>query len=73
MTTVDLATAQQRLPELTDAVAHGDEVIITRADGTAFRLVLLPMGIPQFGSATGQVILRDDFDDPLPGFEAYQP
>jgi antitoxin (DNA-binding transcriptional repressor) of toxin-antitoxin stability system len=71
MTTVDIRTAQQQLVELTEAAAHGEDVIITRSDGSAFRLVLLPSGTPKFGSAAGQITIRADFDDPLPEFEAY--
>ena len=39
MTTVDLAVAQQHLHALTDEAAHGHDVIITRADGRAFKVV----------------------------------
>jgi prevent-host-death family protein len=71
MTTVDLRTAQQQLDELTEAAAHGEDVIITRADGRSFRLVPVrfPSGTPIFGNAAGQITIRDDVDDPLPTFE----
>jgi len=71
MTTVDLAVAQQQLQALTDEAAHGHDVIITRADGSAFKLVPVVTGTPRFGSAAGKIIMRDDFDAPLEEFEEY--
>ena len=71
MTPVARRTAQQQLIELTEAAAHGEDVISTQSDGSAFRLVLLPTGTPTCGSAAGQIAIRADGDDPPPEFEAY--
>lgn len=71
MTTVDILTAQRQLELLAEAADAGEEVIITRPDGSAFRLVPLPMAIPKFGSAAGLIHMSDDFDEPLDEFEDY--
>jgi antitoxin (DNA-binding transcriptional repressor) of toxin-antitoxin stability system len=54
------------LPPLIDAVAGGEEVIITRAEGAAFNIVPVPPLIPHptFGSAKGWVKMAEDFDEP---------
>lgn len=68
---VNLKEAETRLAELIEEVASGEEVIITRSDGTSFKIV--PFGEvkahPKFGSAKGLVKMSDDFDKPLADFE----
>ena len=68
-----LDEAQRRLPELIDEAAGGEDVVISRGDGAAFRLVPIatPEPRPTFGSARGLITVHDDFDDPIPGFEPY--
>ncbi|MBN3875085.1 MULTISPECIES: type II toxin-antitoxin system Phd/YefM family antitoxin [unclassified Nostoc] len=70
---VNLKEAETRLAELIEEAAGGEEVIITRNDGTSFRIV--PLGgveaRPKFGSARGLVKMSDDFDEPLADFEEY--
>ena len=39
MHTVGLKEAEGRLAELIDEVANGEEVVITREDGTTFKIV----------------------------------
>lgn len=72
---LDLQDAKTRLPELIEAVAGGEEVIITRSDGALFKIV--PFSAeevrPKFGSAKGLIKLSDDFDAPLADFETYAP
>ncbi len=72
---VDLKKAETQLATLIEAVARGEEVIITRSDGTAFKIV--PMDTdkprPKFGSAKGLVKISADFDAPLDDFEDYAP
>jgi prevent-host-death family protein len=73
MHTVGLKEAAGRLAELIDEVASGEEVVITREDGATFKIVpvaLMPP-FPKFGSAKGQVKMREDFDEPLEDFQAY--
>jgi prevent-host-death family protein len=67
---IDLQDAKTQLPELIEAVASGEEVIITRSDGASFKIV--PFSAvevrPKFGSARGLVKMSDDFDEPLADF-----
>ena len=75
MRTVGLKEAEGRLAELIDEVANGEEVVITREDGTTFKIVpVAPMApYPKFGSAKGFVKMAEDFDEPLEDFQAYAP
>ena len=75
MRTVGLKEAAGRLAELIDEVASGEEVVITRDDGAIFKIVpvALTHPVPKFGSAKGQVHMREDFDEPLEDFQAYAP
>jgi prevent-host-death family protein len=75
MRTVELKEAQGRLAELIDEVASGEEVVITREDGAAFKIVpVAPLPPhPTFGSAKGLVHMAEDFDEPLEDFQAYAP
>lgn len=72
---INLKEAETQLEKLIEEAAGGEEVIITRSDGAAFRIV--PIGdraaVPKFGSAKGLVKMSDDFDEPLEGFEEYMP
>jgi antitoxin (DNA-binding transcriptional repressor) of toxin-antitoxin stability system len=72
---VNLKEAETQLAELIEAAAGGEEVIITRIDGTSFKIVPIAAraAIPQFGSAKGLVKMSDDFDEPLEDFEEYAP
>lgn len=73
MRPIQLQEAQNRLPELINAVAHGEEVVIERGDGMTFKIVpVVPVKpYPRFGSAKGLVEIADDFDDPLEDFKDY--
>ncbi len=70
-----LKEAVSRLAELVAEAANGQEVVITRDDGAAFKLVPFePESLrPRFGSARGLIEIADDFDDPLEAFKAYGP
>ena len=73
MTPISVEEAQDRLPELMDEAAGGEEVVISRADGSAFRLVPVEMAPrPRFGSARGLFTMADDFDAPLEDFREYE-
>lgn len=68
-----VADAQARLPELMERAAAGDEVLITREDGTGVRLVPVDDSVrPRFGSARGRFSMSDDFDAPLEEFRRYE-
>jgi len=72
---VNLKEAETQLAELIEKAASGEEVVITRSDGTSFKI--MPIGtvgaIPKFGSAKGLVKMSEDFDEPLEDFEEYAP
>ena len=70
---IKLQEIGSRLAELLDEVASGEEVIITRTDGGAFKIISIDpvMSVPKSGSAKGLVKMTDDFDDPIEGFEEY--
>lgn len=72
---INLQEAETRLAQLIEEVASGEEVIITRSDGSAFKIVPITANAPRpkFGSAKGLVKIADDFDEPLPDFEDYAP
>ncbi len=73
MQKVKLEEAQQRLAELIEDAARGEEVVISRGDGADFRLVPVsaPERRPRFGSAKGLIHMADDFDEPLDDFAPY--
>lgn len=76
MTHVRLEDAQVRLADLMAAAIRGEEVVITRPDDTAVRLVpVAPPSAkprPRFGSAKASILhMADDFDAPLEDFEEY--
>ena len=75
MHTVGLKEAAERLAELINEVANGEEVVITREDGTTFKIVpVAPRAqYPRFGNAKGLVKMAEDFDEPLEDFQAYAP
>ena len=81
MTSFTLAEAQRRLPDLLTAAAAGEDIVITRAQQGAFRLVpfapaaIRPRppatGIPKAGRLRGQLVVPDDFDAPLEELSEY--
>ena len=73
MHTISIDEASARLPELFEEAAGGHDVVITRGDGAAMRLVPVEQhGTPRFGSARGLFTMADDFDAPLEDFEPYE-
>lgn len=75
MQQVALKEAETRLAELIRMVTDGEEVIITKDDGSAFKIIALSENqpYPKFGSAKGLIRMSDDFDEPLEDFEEYMP
>ncbi len=74
MQQVALIEAETRLAELI-GIAGGEEVVITKDDGSAFKIISFPhkKPYPKFGSAKGLIEMSDDFDEPLEDFEEYMP
>jgi antitoxin (DNA-binding transcriptional repressor) of toxin-antitoxin stability system len=72
---VRLNEQNDRLVQLIERVVQGEEVIILCDDGSSFEL--MPMNPnrkkPKFGSAKGLIWISDDFDEPIEGFEDYEP
>jgi antitoxin (DNA-binding transcriptional repressor) of toxin-antitoxin stability system len=71
MRTISVDDAAGRLSELFEKALDGADVVITRGDGTAMRLVPV-RGCPRFGSARGLFTMADDFDAPLDDFGPYE-
>lgn len=71
MTRVNVAEAKARLSELIDRALSGEEIVISRRDVPAVRLVPEPTHATRrlLGLFRGQIELGPDFDAPLPGFE----
>ena len=75
MEQVALKEAESRLAELIGLAANGEEVVITKEDGSGFKIIPLfdQRPYPKFGSAAGLVEMSDDFDEPLDDFQEYMP
>ena len=70
---VTLDEAQAQLNELIDAAMSGETVLITQGSHRIVQLVPVSerVGRPRFGSGQGQMIMADDFDEPLDDFQEY--
>jgi antitoxin (DNA-binding transcriptional repressor) of toxin-antitoxin stability system len=81
MQQITLTEASHCLPNLIDAALSGEEIVITKDDRSAVKLVV--MLLPEesiakhgkrqrlFGSAKGLITMSDDFDAPLEDFKDY--
>jgi prevent-host-death family protein len=74
--TVNIHEAKTHLSRLLAEVAAGEEIVIARAGKPVARIVPVAGPHPErvLGIDTGRVVIRDDFDAPLPdevlaGFE----
>jgi len=65
---VNIHEAKTHLSRLLERVAMGEEVIIAKAGKPVAKLVGIPSERPRFklGSAAGEFVVPDDFNDPLP-------
>ncbi len=75
MEKIKLKEAQNKLSEILDQVAGGEEILITREDGSSFKIIPTEKQKPhpKFGSAKGKIKIFDDFDAPLDDFKDYMP
>jgi prevent-host-death family protein len=65
--TIDLHDAKVQLSELVERVRLGEEIVLTEAGEPVARLVAEHSRKPREpGSAKGQLVIHDNFDDPLP-------
>lgn len=71
---IDLKEAQRSLPEVIRRVESGEDVVITREDGAAFRIVPAEKKapVPSFGSGRGLIEVGPNFDDPIEDFAPYE-
>lgn len=65
---VNIHEAKTHLSKLLERVSMGEEVIIAKAGKPIAKLVPIPTERPRFrlGSAKGEFVVPDDFNDPLP-------
>ena len=74
MTQVNIHEAKTNLSKLIEKVLHGEDVIIKKSNKPIVKLVMIDelKNNRKLGSAKGQVIIADDFDEPLKDFKDYQ-
>lgn len=65
--------AKARLSDLIRAAVQGETVLISDDENEVVQLVPVarPKGKRKAGSAKGKIVMRDDFDAPLPDFAEY--
>ncbi len=76
MTTITIAEAQARLPELIGGLAGGQELVITEGERVVARLVgerAEPRGRRVPGFAKGMLTILADDDEHLEDFAEYMP
>jgi len=78
MTTVTIEEARNKLSELIQRLAPGEDLVITENDQPVARMTrttppatAIPKKVPQFGTLKGTVLSMEHFDDPLEEFEEY--
>jgi antitoxin (DNA-binding transcriptional repressor) of toxin-antitoxin stability system len=76
MVQIAVSEAQQRLPELLNAVEKGEEVEIRAENGQTYRLARSQprppvTGVPKAGRLKGQLVVPDDFKEPLEELREY--
>lgn len=74
MSVVNIHEAKTHLSRLVEEALRGGEVVIARSNKPLVRLVPLEEARPprRLGTAAGQVKIAEDFDEPLPDFDAYR-
>jgi prevent-host-death family protein len=65
---INVHEAKTHFSKLLERVAMGEEVIIAKAGKPVAKLIPIPSERPRFklGSAKGEFVVPDDFNDPLP-------
>ncbi len=69
MTTVNVHEAKTHFSRLLTRVGSGEEIIIAKAGKPVARMLPVIKKIKKrvSGTAKGQIIIKDNFDKPLPG------
>ena len=70
---VGVYEAKSKLSKMIELAREGEEVVITKNGEDMVRLTPIPkQNKPNWiGMYNGQIIIHDDFDDPLEEFEEY--
>ena len=65
---LNVQEAHRQFFQLLDWVQQGEQVVIAESGRPVVRLVLVtsPVAPREPGSATGQIVIAEDFDAPLP-------
>lgn len=71
---IAIGEAKTNLSKLIERAERGEEVIIRRGSEPVAKIIGYrdPERPEIFGSLEGRIRIGDDFDDPIPGFDAYQ-
>lgn len=73
MPTLTIDEVQSRLPQIIDALAPGEELVITRGDKPVAQLTgELPKGMPIYGRGKGKMNLNMDDDEHLKPVAKYE-
>ena len=74
MTQVNIHDAKTNLSKLIDKVLNGESVVIAKSNKPIVKLVMLDelKNKRKLGSAKGQIIIADNFDESLEDFKDYQ-
>ena len=66
---VGVYEAKSKLSQMIEKALEGEEVIITRNGEDTVKLIPVPKKGDWIGMYEGQIVIHDDFDDPLEEFE----
>jgi prevent-host-death family protein len=69
---VSVYEAKSKLSQMINKALEGEEVVITRNGEDTVKLTPVPKKKADWiGMYKGQIVIHDDFDDPLEEFEEY--
>lgn len=66
---VGVYEAKSKLSQMIERALEGEEVIITRNGEDTVKLIPVPKKGDWIGMYEGQIVIHDNFDDPLEEFE----
>lgn len=66
MDVVNVQEAMTHLSRLLERVEAGEEIVLARSGTPIARLVAYRLAPRRLGQLRGQIVIADDFDDPLP-------
>ncbi len=75
---IKLEKGDDKLREIIHKASKGEEILVSDSDGGNFRVAVTHVQNEAkkkrvFGFAKGLIEMKDNFDDPIPGLEAYMP